>query len=115
MGFAARHPGGLGAHFLWQVRRKLMRPVATNTDELLDTDATGWSATMCNLKDLRDLKEVQFLTKLFADVNADRLPQAMDLLAMRIREIRMAKTAGGSWEKANAGRRRTRCHSCRAP
>ena len=65
-------------------------------------DTTGWAATMCDLKDFRDLKEVHFLAKLFADVDADRLPQAMDMLAMRIREIRMAKVAGGSWEKAGA-------------
>ena len=79
-----------------------MAPVATSSKDLLDTDPTGWAATMCDLKDVRDLKEVQFLAKLLSDLNANRLPEAVDLLAMRIREIRMAKMAGGSWEKANA-------------
>ena len=85
-----------------QVRKKLMRPQAEDTRDLLDTDPATWSSTQADMKDVRDLKEVQFLTKLLAEINADRLAEAVDLLVMRVREIRMAKMTGGSWEKANA-------------
>lgn len=102
LAFASRHPGALGAHFLLQVRRRLMRPLPENSSELRETDPTVWAKTQADLKDVRDLREVQMLSRLLMDINSDRLPAAVDLLVMRIREIRMAKSQGGAWEKAAA-------------
>ena len=48
------------------------------------------------------MKEIQFICKLLADISVGRLPEAVDLLAMRVREVRAAKLPGGSWEKAAA-------------
>ena len=52
---------------------------------------------MTGLKEIRDLREVQRLSKLVAQLNANRL---LDLACQRIREIMLAKKSGGSWEKA---------------
>eukprot|EP00974_Lingulodinium_polyedra_P124865 11192296-Lingulodinium_polyedra.AAC.1 len=100
LNFAYKHPGGLAAHFLQQVRLRSLRPLAQDTRELAETDASAWAAALQDLKDVRDQKEVAFLTKAFADLSQGRLAALADLLAMRIREIRTAKTAGGSWDKA---------------
>lgn len=102
LSFANRHPGALGAHFLLQVRRRLMRPLPENSSELRETDPTAWAMTQADLKEVRDLCEVQLLSRLLMDINSDRLASAVDLLVMRIREIRMAKAQGGTWEKAGA-------------
>jgi hypothetical protein len=102
LAFSQKYPGGLAGHFLHQVRRKMMLPSPSNSHELLATDPCGWAASNSELKDVRDLKEVQFLARLMSEVSLGRLPQAMDLCAMRVREVRMAKAASGSWEKAAA-------------
>jgi hypothetical protein len=102
LAFAQKYPGGLAAHFLYQVRRKLLQPAPQDSYDILATDSSSWASSFSDLKDIRDLKEVQFLTKIMAEVSLGRLPQAMDLCAMRVREIRMAKAPQGSWEKAAA-------------
>ena len=43
-----------------------------------------------------------FLANLLAEIGQDRLMQAVDLVSMRVRVVRAAKGAGGSWEKAAA-------------
>ena len=85
-----------------QVRRRLMRPLPDDTEQLRDTDPCSWATSHSELKDVRDLKEVQLLSKLLMNLNTNKLAEAVDLLVMRIREIRTAKGAGGSWEKAAA-------------
>ena len=54
------------------------------------------------LKDIRDKNEVLMLSKLLATLAANRIPGAADLMAQRIREVRAAKSQGGSWERAAA-------------
>ena len=98
--FHHRNPGGLAAHFLQQVRAKLMLPLARNSDELRDTDPSGWASTQSDLKDTRDQKELLFLMRVLHDMAQGRLQAVADLLVMRARELRFAKSAGGSWEKA---------------
>ena len=71
--FSSRYPGALGAHFLLQVRRKLFRPTAENSKELRETDPTIWAVSQTEMKDVRDLKECHFLTKLLLELNQDRL------------------------------------------
>jgi len=101
LNFSMKYPGGLAAHFLGQVRMKLGQPLPVDSLELTSIDATHWAATMSELKDVRDVKEVMFLSKILSELSHDRLPQVADLLAMRIREIRMAKRdSGSSWDKA---------------
>ena len=40
------------------------------------------------------------LSRMLTDLGKQRIPQALDLACHRIREIKHAKAAGGSWEKA---------------
>ena len=57
---------------------------------------------MSNLKDTRDLREIQLLCRVIHLLNTDKNPLAADLLAQRIKEVMMAKgKSGGSWEKGN--------------
>jgi len=98
--YAAKHPGALGALFLHHVRTKLSLSTAGKMDDLYRADVTTWAATGTGLKETRDIKEVQLLSKILLEINKDRLPQAVDIIAQRIREVRMAKQAGNSWEKA---------------
>ena len=98
--FAARYPGGLTAHFLNQVRVRLNCGLAASTEELAQTDVGTWAATLTELRDVRDQKEVAFLGRILGEVSRGRLPEAMDLLVMRIREVKQAKREGSSWEKA---------------
>ena len=98
--FAQDYPGGLGALFLIQLRQKLMSSPPEKVKDLYAVDPCRWGACMTGLKEIRDLREVQCLSKLVAQLNANRLPQALDLACQRIREIMLAKKAGGSWEKA---------------
>ena len=91
------------AHVLFQVRRKLLQPPSSaDTQALTDTDPSTWAAPDQTLKDVRDTKESQLISKVMGEVSRDRIPQALDLLTMRLREIRMAKGQGGSWEKVAA-------------
>ena len=97
-----RYPGLLAALFLTQVRNKLMMGDPSSVKELLQTDPARWGATMSNLKDTRDLREVQLLCRVMQMLNTDKIPHAMDLLAQRIKEVAMAKgKTGGTWEKGN--------------
>ena len=52
------------------------------------------------LKELRDQKEVQFLSKVLLEIGHDRLGVACDLVVQRMREVMQAKKEGSSWEKA---------------
>ena len=52
------------------------------------------------LREVRDQKEVSFLSKLLLEVGHKRFEVAVDLMSMRIREILQAKRDSSSWEKA---------------
>jgi len=95
-----RYPGALGALFLTQVRGKLLAGDPGRVKDLHKTDPTVWAATRKGLKEIRDLREVQVLSKMLAELNADRIPQAVDFAAQRIKEILHAKRPSSSWEKA---------------
>ena len=100
--FSSKYPGGLAAHFLHQVRRKLDKQAAVTTQDIISTDPTVWAHSQHGMKDVRDAREVQFLSKLLAEISLGRLPGAVDYIVMRIREIRMAKADKGTWEQAAA-------------
>ena len=97
--YASKYPGALGALFLSQVRMKLMGGQVEDFKDLYKTDPTVWAGTLTGLKEIRDLREVQLLSKVVSELNKDRIPQAVDLMTHRIREVLAAKKAGGSWEK----------------
>jgi hypothetical protein len=67
------------------------------------TDFVSWASNpMCHdLTEVRDIKEIQFLARVLAEIGNDATPRAADLIAMRIREIRAAKRKDGvGWDKA---------------
>ena len=97
--FATRFPGALIVHFLTQARAKAGLPPAKNIGALMETDLARW-AEQSGLKEIRDQREVMFLARLISTIGARRIPEAMDLMAMRIREVLLAKKEGQSWEKA---------------
>ena len=98
--FAMKCPGGLGALFLLQLQQRLHRGEPSRIEDLHKLDATVWAGTMTGLKEVRDLREVQVLTRILNEIQRERLPQAIDTLVQRVREILVAKRASASWEKA---------------
>lgn len=98
--FHHRYPGALAGHFLCQVRQKLGQGLPVDTEELRLTDVASWSTAHASLTDVKDQKEVAFLSRVLADLGQGRLPELADLVAMRIREVRAAKGEQGSWDKA---------------
>ena len=105
LNFHVRHPGGLAAAFLWQVKSRLGGELPKDTEELKKVDAAGWAQIYANLKEIRDQREVAFMCRLLLELGHNRLGLAADLVAMRVREILLAKRDQGSstaagWEKA---------------
>ena len=89
------------ALFLAQLRARLHKCQPDSLHDLHRLDTTVWAAQMTGLKKVRDVREVQVLTKVLQKLNwGGSLPQALDILAQRIREVIQAKKAGSSWEKA---------------
>ena len=72
----------------------------TKSEDFHSTDPTVWAAREASLKDTRDIKELMFLSHLLLLCNQRKLERLFDALAMRSRELRFAKSAGQSWEKA---------------
>ena len=98
LAFAARYPGALAAHFLCQVRSKLLKREPGKMADL-QVDLAQWTSS-AGLKELRDIREIQALSMILTELNHARIQKAADIIAMRIREVRAAKGTGGSWEKA---------------
>ena len=85
-----------------QVRHKLNGSMPQTTDDLLNTDVTAWAANpiYTEVKDVRDQKELVFLSKCLNELSSDRLPALADMIVQRVREVRVAKKDGSSWDKA---------------
>ena len=98
--FAIQHPGALAAHLLAQARSRMQGSIPTNMTEIREYDLMLWSQSHGGLKDVRDQKEMALLSRSLAELGAGRYAQVADLLCMRIRELRLAKQDGSSWEKA---------------
>ena len=95
LNFASRHPGALAGHFFAQVREKLSRGEPKSAKELHETDAASW-LPLSGLKEVRDLREAAVLCKILVEFTNRKPERAADLVAMRLRELRFAKAAGGS-------------------
>ena len=80
-------------HFLAQARAKAGMPVADSLGELASTDVIRWAETV-ELKEIRDKKEVLLLAKLLTLLGSRRTAEALDMLAMRLRELLLAKKEG---------------------
>lgn len=93
--FATRYPGALVMHFMSQARAKAGLGTARTCGEMVETDLARW-ADNSGLKEVRDRKEVEFLAKLITTIGTKRIAEAMDLMAMRIREVLLAKREGQS-------------------
>lgn len=59
--------------------------------------------TQSGLKELRDLREVQLLSRVLMEISHNKLPKAVDLIAMRVREVLLAKGAGAPGTKRMGG------------
>ena len=98
--FADKYPGALAAHLLLQIRLRVHGGQAEKQDHLYSVDPTVWASRESHLKDTRDIKEMLLLTHLLMLLNQKKIERIADVIAMRVRELRFAKTAGQSWEKA---------------
>ena len=88
---------------MMQVRQKCGMPTVDLTlEELSRTDISMWASNPAHtgLGETLDQKEVIFLGQLLADLGNHKLGRVTDLIAQRVREIKSAKSSGGSWEKA---------------
>ena len=83
-----------------QVRAKVHGGAVTKSEELYAVDPTVWAARETSLKDTRDVKELMLLTHLLLLCNQRKVERLVDVVAMRIRELKFAKSQGQSWEKA---------------
>jgi len=97
---AAENPGALACQFLSAVRVALHEGPPTSTKDLNKVDVQRWARDSTGLKEMRDLREVQSLIMVLARINEDKLPDAVDAIAQRVKGILTAKSPKGSWEKA---------------
>lgn len=102
LSFSSRYPGGLAALLLYQVRRRTHGSAPEDSDQLRAVDPTAWTSTGAEMKDIRDQKELHFLSQILGQMSSGKYEQVADLVAQRVREVRSAKAAGGSWDKAAA-------------
>ena len=82
---------------------KLAGTLPRDSQQLVSTDFATWgnNAHYHELSEVRDIKELQFLTRLLSELGQDQQPRCADLICMQIREIRMAKKKDGcGWDKA---------------
>ena len=100
LNFSTKYPGALGAAFLIQLKAKLHGGAPRKLGDLYRVDPTVWALTQSQLKEMRDIREVQSLSAVLLALNTNNIPRAVDMVCQRIREIKQAKGAGGSWEKA---------------
>ena len=99
--FAAAHPGALAAAFLQQVHQKYSQLMMSNTKDLRKHNLVEWSGLHSNTPDKRDSKEMVTCCLAMDSINAGQLATAMDVLSQRIVAIQLARSSGGSWEKAS--------------
>lgn len=102
MAFHQEHGGALAAHFLCVVMQALMRGVPSSDTELRNVDVVKWAQHLAELKELRDSREVVTLSHIIKRISENRLPEALDVCAQRVKAICVAKAPKGSWEKASA-------------
>ena len=67
------------------------------------------------LKGVRDVREASRLGFLLSELGKGRTAQCADILAMRLRELRLAKKDGGSWERASVPSLLPTTHPANAP
>ena len=72
------------------------------SEELYTIDPTAWAVREDQLKETRDRKELMFLSRFLLNLNQAKIERVVDLIALRVLELRYAKSEGGSWEKAAA-------------
>ena len=98
--FHLKHPGALGAMFVKQVRQLMGLGLPKDTKDLAQTDPTMWVHQSGCFKESRDQKEALFLTRLLSELGRERYAQVADLLTQRLRELRLAKKDGMTWDSA---------------
>ena len=92
--FASRHPGGLTAHMMYQLRVRMMQGPPESMKDLYAVDAGIWSSTATGLKEVRDQREVAVLSRVLTLLNQKKVVEAADVAVQRVREVLTAKRAG---------------------
>ena len=95
-------PGALACQFLLAVRAALSMGPATSSRDLNSVDVQRWARDHSSLKELRDSREVSTLMLILKNINEDKLPEAVDVIAQRVKAVLTAKAPKGTWEKAQA-------------
>ena len=97
---SVEQPGALAAQFLTAIKMALNDGPPASSRDLCRVDVSRWAKDHSTLKEVRDLREIQTLMLVMQRLNEDQVPQAMDVLAQRVKAILSAKHAKGTWEKA---------------
>jgi hypothetical protein len=100
MEFHTRSPGALAAQFILAVMEKMNLGAPQNERELYKVDVERWCRDYANLKEVRDQREVATLTAILKRLGSDRIPEAADIIAQRIKSVLLAKGKNGSWDKS---------------
>ena len=82
-------------YFISQARAKTGIPPATTAGDLASTGLQRW-AELTDLKEVRDKKEIILLARLISLLGNRRMGEALDIMAMRMRELLLAKKEGQS-------------------
>ena len=101
--FCQRSPGAVTAHFLAQVRQRLLSPGGRprQTKEFRSATCVDWVDNVSGLCELRSQREAYTLTSILDTANKDCIAEALDILVMRLHALQVAKAKGGTWEKAS--------------
>lgn len=100
LGFAAKHPGALTAHFLASVYARLSKGTIHRSSQLREASVSAWAHQHSGLTEPRDMKEVLTLAEVLDHVNRREIARALDIIVQRIVAIQTARQKGGTWEKA---------------
>ena len=100
--FAQKYPGALAAQFALAVHERLHSELARDERALYRVDFGRWARELTALKEGRDVREVHTLAMAMQNITRGQTPQALDILAQRVKAIMIAKSAKGSWDKASA-------------
>ena len=100
--FSQKYPGALAAQFALAVHEKLHAETARNEKSLYGLDLGRWARELSQLKEIRDIREVQTLALAMGKIQKGLVPQALDILSQRVKAILVAKSGKGTWDKAAA-------------
>ena len=82
------------------VYQKYTQIMTKKTKDLRSHNLVEWAAMHYMVSEKRDQKELATLCLAMDCINVGKLATTMDVLSQRVNAIQVAKSQGGSWDKA---------------